>query len=215
MHKKEHFNAITHIVGAVLALAGLVVLVVSLIGPSLDLATLALGLLSVPTFTRLIRGSVLVCRELMFVEAARSIGCSPRRVLIRHVLPNSLTPIIIQASLQSASALLLLAGLSFLGLGAQPPTPEWGVMLADGKRVENFAFLETPPLGTWNVYVNLFDACTKTAVEFELSIYQRVGNPDGTFALTELSTQRVTGQLLRQQSNGGAGNATFVTDLKF
>lgn len=87
--------------------------------------------------------------------------------------------------------------------------------LADGKRVENFAFLEAPPLGNWNVYVNLFDACTKTAVEFSLSIYQRVGNPDGTFALTELSTQRVTGQLLRQQSNGGAGNATFVTDLKF
>lgn len=87
--------------------------------------------------------------------------------------------------------------------------------VADGKHTESFAFLDTPPLGSWNVYVNLFDACAKTAVEFELSIYQRVGNPDGTFALTELSSSRVTGQLLRQQSNGGAGNATFVTDLKF
>jgi hypothetical protein len=87
--------------------------------------------------------------------------------------------------------------------------------LADGRRSENFAFLEVPPLGTWDVYANLFDACTHLSVEFELSIYQRVGNPDGTFALSELSTQRVNGQLLRQQSNGGAGNATFVTDLTF
>jgi hypothetical protein len=87
--------------------------------------------------------------------------------------------------------------------------------LADGKRTESFSFLEVPPLGTWSVYVNLFDACAKTAVEFELTTYQRVGNPDGTFALEELSQQKVSGQLLRQQSNGGAGNATFVTEIKF
>jgi len=87
--------------------------------------------------------------------------------------------------------------------------------LADGRRIENFAFIEAPPLGTWSVYANLFDACGKTSVEFELAIYQRVANPDGTFALTELSDQRVRGQLLRQQSNGGAGHATFVTEIKF
>jgi ABC-type dipeptide/oligopeptide/nickel transport system permease subunit len=110
----------------------LVILVVALVGPSLELAALALGMLAIPAFTRLTRGEVLLARELMYVEAARSVGCSDFKVLARHILPNTITPVIVQSSLQMGSALLLLAGLSFLGLGAQPPTPEWGAMLAAG-----------------------------------------------------------------------------------
>lgn len=111
----------------------LAVLVVALVGASLELATLALGLLAVPAYARLTRGGVLVARELMYVEAARAVGCGATRVLVRHILPNTLAPLIVQSSLQAANALLLLAGLSFLGLGSQPPTPEWGSMLAQGK----------------------------------------------------------------------------------
>jgi peptide/nickel transport system permease protein len=109
------------------------VLVVALVGPSLELTVAALGFLAVPTYARLVRGSVLVVKQLAFIEAARTIGCGTWRVLFRHVVPNAITPVIIQSSLQSASALLLLAGISFLGLGVQPPTPEWGSMLAGGR----------------------------------------------------------------------------------
>lgn len=85
--------------------------------------------------------------------------------------------------------------------------------LADGRRSENFAWLSAPPSGTWHVYANLFDACTKPSVEFDLTLYQRQTNADGTFAL--LALQTVHGQFIRQQANAGAGNATFVTDIQF
>jgi ABC-type dipeptide/oligopeptide/nickel transport system permease subunit len=111
----------------------LLVLLVALVGPSLEIDTVALGVLSVPAFVRLVRAGVLQVRELSYVEAARVIGCRDFRVLTRYILPNALTPVLVQATLQAAQALLLLAGLSFLGLGAQPPTPEWGAMLAEGK----------------------------------------------------------------------------------
>jgi ABC-type dipeptide/oligopeptide/nickel transport system permease subunit len=111
----------------------LAILVVALVGPSLELTVAALGFLAVPTYARLVRGSVLVVKQLAYVEAARAVGCASPRILFRHVLPNALTPVIVQSSLQTASALLLLAGLSFLGLGAQPPAPEWGSMLAGGR----------------------------------------------------------------------------------
>jgi hypothetical protein len=85
--------------------------------------------------------------------------------------------------------------------------------LADGRRSENFVWLDKPPSGAWHVYANLFDACTKPGVDFDLTIYQRQTNADGTFSLTAL--QAVHGQFVRQQANGGAGNATFVTDIQF
>jgi peptide/nickel transport system permease protein len=126
---------VQRIVDTIQAFPGILfaILVVALVGPSLELTVAALGFLAVPTYARLVRGSVLVVKQLAFIEAARTIGCGTWRVLFRHVLPNSITPVIIQSTLQSASALLLLAGISFLGLGVQPPTPEWGSMLAGGR----------------------------------------------------------------------------------
>lgn len=111
----------------------LALLVGALIGPSLEWTVAILGILSVPVYTRLVRGSVLQVKAFTFVEAARSVGCGPFRVVIRHVLPNALSPVIVQSSLQFAVSVLLLAGLGFLGLGAPPPTPEWGEMLASGR----------------------------------------------------------------------------------
>jgi ABC-type dipeptide/oligopeptide/nickel transport system permease subunit len=111
----------------------LIILIVGLVGPSLELAMLGLGLLAVPTYARLMRGSVLVIKQMAYVEAARATGCSGARIVARHIVPNALTPVIVQSSLQAASGLLLLAGISFLGLGAQPPTPEWGAMVASGR----------------------------------------------------------------------------------
>jgi hypothetical protein len=85
--------------------------------------------------------------------------------------------------------------------------------LADGRRMENFSFIENPPAGTWHVYANLFDACAKPAVQFELKLYQRQENGDGTYALIETST--VDGQFVRAQANGGAGTPLFLTDIQF
>jgi peptide/nickel transport system permease protein len=111
----------------------LALLISAVVGPSLDWTIAALGVLSIPVYTRLVRASVLVVKELMFVEAARSMGCSGFRVIARHVLPNALSPVIIQSTLQFGTSVLLLAGLGFLGLGAQPPAPEWGAMLSQGR----------------------------------------------------------------------------------
>lgn len=86
-----------------------------------------------PWYTRLVRGQVVSIKERPFVEAARAAGVSPSKIMFRHILPNCLTPILVQASLDFGSVVLTAAGLSFLGLGAQPPTPEWGLMLSIGR----------------------------------------------------------------------------------
>lgn len=137
----------------------LAILVAALVGPSLELATLALGVLSVPAYARLTRGGVLLAREFTYVEAARAVGCGSMRILRRHILPNTVAPVIVQASLQSANALLLLAGLSFLGLGAQPPTPEWGSMLAQGRQ-----YMRTAP------HVLIFPALAVSIVVLGLNL---------------------------------------------
>ncbi|MDE3193525.1 MAG: ABC transporter permease [Chloroflexota bacterium] len=111
----------------------LALLVAAVAGPRLEWTIGVLGVLSIPVYTRLCRGSVLQTKQLSYVEAARAVGCGEARVIVRHVLPNSLAPVIIQSSIQFALSVLLLAGLGFLGLGAQPPTPEWGSMLAQGR----------------------------------------------------------------------------------
>ena len=85
-------------------------------------------------YARLVRGQVLSLREREFVEAARSLGASTARILWRHILPNTLAPILAQASFDMGGAILSAAGLSFIGFGAQPPTPEWGVMISDGRK---------------------------------------------------------------------------------
>ena len=111
----------------------LAMIVVAILGPSLTNAMIAIGVVYMPRFARLVRGTVLSIREQEFIEGARAIGGGPLRVLSRHVLPNVLSPIIVLATLTIGFAIVETAGLSFLGLGASPPTPEWGSMLATGR----------------------------------------------------------------------------------
>lgn len=107
--------------------------VVAILGPSLNNVILALGFLSIPAYARIVRGSVLGARQEIYVEAARSVGASNSRIMARHILPNVVAPLIILSSLRFGGALLTGAGLSFIGLGAQPPTPEWGAILSGGR----------------------------------------------------------------------------------
>ncbi len=101
-------------------------------GPGLGNTMLAIGIVNIPVYARLTRSVTLTIKEQEYVTAARAVGAKPSRLIARHVLPNSLSPIIVQGSLSIATAILEAAGLGFLGLGAQPPTPEWGAMLSDG-----------------------------------------------------------------------------------
>ncbi len=112
----------------------LVIAIVSVVGPSLPNLILIMGLSGWPRFARVVRGSVLSLRGLEFVEAARSIGAGRLRIMLRHVLPNVLSAIIVYASFELARMILLEATLSFLGLGVQPPTPSWGGMIDDGRK---------------------------------------------------------------------------------
>jgi peptide/nickel transport system permease protein len=95
---------------------------------------LAIGIAFIPSFVRLTRSNVLVIREMEYVQAARSIGTSDARILLRHILPNALRTLLVLLTLGIGSAILAGAALSFLGLGAQPPTPEWGAMLNAGQK---------------------------------------------------------------------------------
>ncbi len=114
--------------------------IIGALGPGLVNLMLAVSVTSVPAFGRISRSAVLMVRELEYVQAARSVGVRPIAILWRHILPNSLAPVIVTATLQIASAILAAASLSFLGMGIQPPTPEWGSMLAEGR-----GFIERAP----------------------------------------------------------------------
>lgn len=106
--------------------------VTATLGPSLFNVMLSLGLVSWPGYARLLRAQILSVKNFTFVEAAHSVGVSPLRILYRHVLPNAITPLVAQVSLDMAGTLLVATGLGFLGMGAQPPTPEWGLMVSSG-----------------------------------------------------------------------------------
>jgi ABC-type dipeptide/oligopeptide/nickel transport system permease subunit len=108
----------------------LAIAIVSVLGPGLTNAMLAIAIVSIPAYARVIRASVLSVREYAFIEASRALGASHFQILFGRILPNSLPPLIVQATLGIATAILDTAALSFIGLGAQPPTPEWGAMLA-------------------------------------------------------------------------------------
>ena len=114
--------------GILLALA-----IVSVLTPSLANLMIAVGLAAVPTYARLVRGSVLSAKESPYVEAARAVGCRDRLVVVRYILPNVVAPVIVTATLGMGTAVLSAAALSFLGLGSQPPQPEWGRMLSEGR----------------------------------------------------------------------------------
>ncbi|HIC94191.1 MAG TPA: ABC transporter permease [Anaerolineae bacterium] len=111
----------------------LAIAIVSILGPGLMNMLYAIAIVSIPQYARIVRASVLSVKEQDYILAARAIGCPPTHILFRNVLPNCLTPLIVQATLGIATAILDAAGLSFLGLGAQPPTPEWGAMLGRGR----------------------------------------------------------------------------------
>jgi peptide/nickel transport system permease protein len=113
----------------------LAIAIVAVAGPGIDNAIMAVSIVLIPQFARLVRSSVLTVRETAYVEAARALGAGQARILFVGVLPNCMAPIIVQTTLGLGTAILDAAGLSFLGLGAQPPTPEWGAMLAGGREL--------------------------------------------------------------------------------
>jgi peptide/nickel transport system permease protein len=112
----------------------LAITIAARLGPGLTSAMVAAGLVGLPGYARLARGSALAVKRREFVQAAESLGASRWRIMRRHVLPNILTPLIIQATIGVGNAILLVSALGYLGLGAQPPTPEWGRMLSDAQR---------------------------------------------------------------------------------
>lgn len=111
----------------------LAIAIVAVLGPSLQNALIAIAIINVPNFGRLIRSKVLSVKEEEYIVAAKAIGMRDSRILFSHILPNSMTPIIVQGTLAIATAIIEAAALGFLGLGAQAPAPEWGKMLADAR----------------------------------------------------------------------------------
>jgi len=128
-------NLVMRIMDIMLAFPSLLlaIAIVAILGPGLLNMLYAIAFVSIPAYARIVRASVLAAKEMDYTLAARAIGCSSSRILFRHIMPNCLTPIIVQGTLGIATAILDAAGLSFLGLGAQPPTPEWGAMLGQGR----------------------------------------------------------------------------------
>jgi peptide/nickel transport system permease protein len=111
----------------------LAIAIVAILGSGLLTAMIAIGIVNVPIYARVVRGAVLGVRERDYVVAARTLGSSDRRVMWQHILPNVMAPLIVQATLNVGTAIIETAGLSFLGLGTQPPTPDWGNMLSAGR----------------------------------------------------------------------------------
>jgi peptide/nickel transport system permease protein len=112
----------------------LAIAIVAILGPSLENALLAIAIVNIPTYGRLVRSRVLSLKEEEFVMAAKAIGSKNSRIILQHILPNSLAPIIVTGTLGIATAIIEAAALGFLGLGAQPPQPEWGLMLSDSRQ---------------------------------------------------------------------------------
>lgn len=111
----------------------LALLLIAMLGVGLHNVMIAVGISTIPIYARLARSSVLAIKSRQYVEAARSIGASHQRIILQHLIPNSLSPIIVQSTLHMATAILWAAGLGFLGLGVSPPTAEWGAMLNGGR----------------------------------------------------------------------------------
>jgi peptide/nickel transport system permease protein len=136
-------SVLMRLMDIMLAIPGLLLAIgiVAMLGPGLTQIMVAVGVTQIPIFARLLRGSILAARETDYVLAARSVGIRGRSILVSHILPNSLSPVIVGATLAMATAIIDVAGLGFLGLGPQDPsTPEWGTMLTDTTR-----YLQTAP----------------------------------------------------------------------
>ena len=132
------------------------------LGPSLTNAMIAIAVVSWPVYARLVRAQVLSLREREYVTAARSLGASTARIIWQHILPNTLAPLLVQASFDMGGAILAAAGLSFIGFGTQPPTPEWGVMISDGRN-----YISTQP------WLSLFPGL---AILFTVAAFNLIGD---------------------------------------
>jgi len=135
---------VMRVIDILLALPGflLALSIVAALGPGLENVIMAIGVSYIPSFARMMRSAVLATRELDYVDAAQALGASDWRIIFQHILPNSISPIIVLTTLSMAGAILSAAGLCFLGGGAQPPTPEWGSMIATARpfiRVSHWA----------------------------------------------------------------------------
>ena len=126
---------VMRVIDVLLAFPGilLAIAMVAVLGPGLINIVIAIGFFGIPVYTRLVRGATLQAKEQVYVEAVRAQGAASRRILFRHILPNIVAPIIVISTLQIAAAILTESALSFLGLGAPPPTPEWGAILTNAK----------------------------------------------------------------------------------
>lgn len=128
-------EAVSRTMDVLLSLPGLLLalIVIAVLGPGTGSQLVAIAVSAIPLYTRLVRGQALTVRRAEHIAAAVALGIPPRRVVLRHVLPNSLGPLLVIATLGVGTAIIVGSSLSFLGLGPKPPTPEWGAMLADGR----------------------------------------------------------------------------------
>ena len=124
----------------------LAISIVAALGPGLVNLMIAVGISSIPRYARIVHSSVLTIRDYEYVEAARAVGSSDLRIIFKHILPNCLAPLIVQSTLGVATAIIVAAALSFIGLGIQPPVPEWGAMLSGGRSfIRNYWFMTVFP----------------------------------------------------------------------
>lgn len=141
-------NILMRLIDVLLAMPNilLAISISAALGPGLVNAMIAVGIGTVPNYARVTRASVLTVKEREYVEAARCIGAKDGRIILTHIIPNALAPMIVQATLGVASAILSAAALSFIGLGIQPPTPEWGAMLSAGRSyIRDYWYIVTFP----------------------------------------------------------------------
>jgi ABC-type dipeptide/oligopeptide/nickel transport system permease subunit len=143
-------TVIMRFVDILLAFPGilLAIAIVAILGNGLINTMIAVAIFSVPDFARIIRASVISLKEMEFVEACRAAGASDLKIIIKHIVPNSLSPLIVQATLMLGTAILTASGLSFIGLGVQPPNPEWGAMLSQARELLRSAPLAAIAPGT-------------------------------------------------------------------
>ncbi|WP_353097354.1 ABC transporter permease [Tissierella praeacuta] len=141
-------NLIMRIMDILLAIPSmlLAIAIVAALGPGLINLMIAVGISSIPTYARIVRAAVMSIKRMEFIEASKTSGSGDLRIIFKHILPNSLAPVIVQATLGVAGAILTAAGMSFIGLGIQPPAPEWGAMLSGGRAyIRDYSYMTIFP----------------------------------------------------------------------
>lgn len=141
-------NAIMRIMDVLLAIPSmlLAISIVASLGPGLTNLMIAVGISSIPRYARIVRASVMSIKGMEFIEASKTAGAKDLRIIFQHIIPNSLAPVIVQATLGVAGAMLTAAGMSFIGLGIQPPNPEWGAMLSGGRAyIRDYSYMTMFP----------------------------------------------------------------------